>query len=398
VRQVALLNGYSKANVGDWLLLENSSVLAERVAPAAKQLALAMDPRSFEGHLERARVAPSPVEPDRLPRSMLGALVAVATAGRWGPAHLRALRDVDAAFSIGGGFLQMRSARELLTVSLVHLSQLAIVRRARRPLVMLPQSVGPFRGRMQRALARWTLGWFEVLLVREDESARHIRALDPKLGARVRVVPDLAFLSTGTAPPRPVDATGPLRVGIVVRQWWFPGDRDPGAAQERYLAEVARFADGLRAAGHRPVLIVHSDGPTTRGDDRISTERVRALATVAPEVAHIAGFNRMADVLEAYGEFDLVVSTRLHGALLSLIAGTPSIAIGYEWKSEGIFAALALDAWHTPIGDVTADELLARVGRLAAYPLADAWTAMLVRRRELEALAGSIRTRLDQPR
>ena len=384
---IALLDGYSKANVGDWLLLENSSQFAEDAFAGEVQLALAMDPASFEGHLTRARVVPSPVEPERMLPSLVGAALALVTAGRAGPAHLRALRQARVAFSIGGGFLQMRSLRELATVSLIHLSQMAICRGAGRPLVMLPQSVGPFHGRVQRALARRVLGWFTMLLVREERSAQHLRELDPRLDAKVRVVPDLAFLSTRRERPAPPAGGDGLRVGIVVRQWWFPRAADPAAAQERYLAEMARFADRLAAAGHTPVLVVHSDGPTNRGDDRISTARVRELSVSRPEIVDVAGLPRIDDVIATYAGFDAVASTRLHGALLTLIAGVPAIAIGYEWKSEGIYDELGLQPWHVTMEDVTAGWLEDRVAQLATYPLISAWEAMVTRRDALELLS-----------
>jgi colanic acid/amylovoran biosynthesis protein len=333
----------------------------------------------------------SPVDPDRLPVTILETLLALATAGRRGPERLRALASMDAGFSIGGGFLQMRSTRELATVSLIHLSQLAIAKRAGRPLIMLPQSVGPFEGRLQRALARITLRWFSLLLVREEHSAQHIAELDPALADRVRIVPDLAFLSTSDTPPNLERPPSSLRVGIVTRQWWFPSSDDPAADEERYLREMAAFVDGLHAAGHVPVLVVHSDGPTTRGDDRISTDRVRKLATHDPEVVDVATLPQIDDVLATYSSMDLVVSTRLHGALMSMMAGVRAVAVGYEWKSEGIFDALDLAPWHVRIGDVTSDELLELVSRVADYPLSQAWEGMTARRRELEALAGPIR-------
>lgn len=390
--RIGLLNAYSKANVGDWLLLVNSSELANLTFPNSDQQVVAMDPLSFQGVDSRMTIQPSPVEPKRVLATAAAVAVALLTNGRRGPHHLRSLRHLDAAFSIGGGFLQMRDVREMLTVSLIHLSQLAICRQARVPLVMLPQSVGPFHGRLQRAVGRAVLGWFRLILVREQRSAEHVRRLAPQLADRVRVVPDLAFLST------PLDALpsqspkGSLRIGIVARQWWFPGSGDPHAAEERYLGQIADLADRLHQAGHRPVLVVHSDGPTSRGDDRVSTRRIHDLADTPLDVMDVARRNTISDVIDTYSAFDAVISTRLHGALLALIAGVPAIAIGYEWKTEGIFAELGLEDWHMAIECVDAAVLEDRVRRLTEYPLKRAQDEMRRRRLVLEQLPVTIRS------
>ena len=386
---VAVSNGYSRHNVGDWLLLSNAVELVRMAHPGAEVIAIAMDADSFANRLGTTAVVDAPVTRRAPLRESMLAAVALATRCRLGPARLRRLRMVDRAYSCGGGFLQMRSAREVVSVSLVHLVQLALMRRLGIPLTMLPQSVGPFEGRLARAVARTVLRWFETVTVRERRSLAHLKELDSELAARVHVAPDLAFLQ----PHRPLtraSAAGRLRIGVVVRQWWFPGAADPRAAYARYVERVARFIELARESGHDPQLVVHSDGPTVRGDDRIAIRDVLAELDEPAAVVDVASERTLDEVTAAYARYDMVVSTRLHAALFALSTGVPAAALDYEWKSAGIFDDLGLADWHRPIDDWEPGDMLTTVERLEAYPIADVATEFERRRARLEELARAL--------
>src|SRR5207244_2284969 len=51
---------------------------------------------------------------------------------------------------------------------------------------------------------------------------------------------------------------------------------------------------------------------------------------------------RPAELIRAYSEADAYIGMRLHGAILAMLGGTPAMAVAYEEKTAGIFAALDL--------------------------------------------------------
>lgn len=61
---------------------------------------------------------------------------------------------------------------------------------------------------------------------------------------------------------------------------------------------------------------------------------------------------------------DLVVSTRLHMAILSLSAGTPVLPIGYEHKTRAVFAQLGDEKQVLDIDTLTPEQA---VGGLSDY-------------------------------
>jgi polysaccharide pyruvyl transferase WcaK-like protein len=384
-RKVALLNGYSAHNLGDALLLENAIRAIGRIRPGAEIMAMAADADSFHGRLGPARAVPAPIG---FPKDMVRlpwAVVAIATRGRWGCSRLRALTCVEEAFSVGGGFLQFRRLREVITIGSVHVLQLAMCRRLRVPITMLPQSVGPFGGRATTRFGRTVIAWFRTLIVREQQSERYIASTAPDLLPRVRVAPDLGFLSESDPIRAPVG--GPRLVGIVPRQWWFPGRTDPSAAYARYLDALAQVARSLVERGCSVDLIIQSNGPTHRGDDRIAARAINESLTRELPIVDLDPAESANDAIRRYGRYDLLIATRMHAAIMGLLAGTPTLAVAYEWKTHGVFETLGLSDWVIDIADIDERRLRRLVDRAAEFPAAEATSAM---QRERERLLAAL--------
>jgi polysaccharide pyruvyl transferase WcaK-like protein len=377
-RRVVLLNAYSSHNLGDALLIENSVEAIRRIRPGAEIVAMATDAASFQGRLEHATVIPSPISSPRDMVSLPWALLAIISGGRLGSRRLRSLREVHEAFSVGGGFLQFRRLRELITIVSVHVIQLGMCKRLGVPITMFPQSVGPFGGRLTTSLGRWILGWFQLILVREQRSADYVTRIAPELTGRVRLAPDLALLSPG----RPIEEPPtPPRVGIVVRQWWFPAHQDPAGAFDRYVDAVAGLISWLRTNGSPVELAIQSNGPLHRGDDRIAARAVVERLGAPVEIVDLDLRESANAAISRYGRYDVLVATRMHAALMGLLAGTPTIAIAYEAKTPGVFQMLGLTEWVVDIVDLAAEALIDRVVALPRYPCADA-TAAIRRQRD----------------
>lgn len=385
--KTVLLNGYSRHNIGDALLIENSLAFMETTAPTADPVVLAVDPGSFDPTLyERARVERAPVTPPPRAKDALGYLLSLVSGCRAGPRRFRVMREVDLAFSVGGGFMQMRSLREFLTITAVHVSQVALCRRLGVPVVMLPQSFGPFRGVVSRALAQLLVRWYAMLIVRDQESVDYLEDLPSARDRTIRLAPDLALLSPAR-PPRP-RATEAGRVGLVVRQWWFPGRPDAGDAYRRYLDEFGRIARGLHEDGWEVELLVQSTGPTYRGDDRRAVEVVRKAVGDGVSVrlpSSTLPANQLID--QEYGRYDALVATRLHAGIMGLLAGVPCVAIGYEPKTKGILRYLGIENWAVPIESLSADVVLDKMRAIESFPMDEVKCRLDQHRAELEELA-----------
>ena len=193
-----------------------------------------------------------------------------------------------------------------------------------------------------------------------DEGSRQLaRAITPT--ADGPVVPDLAFSLSLIAQPSTANtnSTG-LRVGVSPIAYARPGlwPTDDPAQYERYMAELASFVIALLRRGIFVTLFSSSspddqlfDDLRARIDPRLETEaRARLLFGNATSVQ---------DLLLLLHSLDFVVASRLHGLVLSFLAGKPSIALSYDRKVETLMTDVGLKAYCLDIRSFTSENLLA---------------------------------------
>lgn len=248
---------------------------------------------------------------------------------------LVALARSDLVVSAGGTYLvpHYRHGPKLL--------ELLIARLLGRPYVLFTQSLGPFA--RDSRLTRRLLGAARLILVRDPRSAGNLRALGID-GTRVHECADAAFALPPVAVPPPA-ADNRTRIAISVRDWpHFDGD--PQAGMARYLDAVAGLVCQLvDRHGARVVFLSTCQGLRSYWtDDSRTAEEVlaRVPEAVASQVTIDRRFRTPEELAGRLGTFDLVVATRMHGAILALGAGVPVVAIAYEFKTAELFRRLGL--------------------------------------------------------
>jgi colanic acid/amylovoran biosynthesis protein len=67
--------------------------------------------------------------------------------------------------------------------------------------------------------------------------------------------------------------------------------------------------------------------------------------------------------MDAYSEFDGLIATRMHAAILALSAGVPALGISYEFKTEELFRRMGLGEWVTDIEEIAPESFTELVMR-----------------------------------
>ncbi len=274
-------------------------------------------------------------------------------------ADLVILKGGSHVFSHGGVRQLIYLYRMLFAVSLSR----ALGREVRA----LGHSFGPFQGRLSRRLAVRSLGRLEKIVVR-DRLSRDLLLNDFQIFSdRVVQLPDLAFWTPSS--PRP--GTGftlaavlrregialaplpPLKIGITVRDWHFPGFPHPEELLDRYLEAVSASIIELgKRQGARAFLMPHS-----RSDRPVAEEVARRAREAHPVL--LAGDYSTEELRDLYGEMSLFIGTRIHSTLFAFTRGTPVIAIAYEKpKAYGIVAETLGREAVLEIETVTARDLI----------------------------------------
>ncbi|MBM2842405.1 MAG: polysaccharide pyruvyl transferase [Anaerolineales bacterium] len=278
------------------------------------------------------------------------------------PRKARALAQIRRARLIvarGGQYLHNESGRIRGTIYLARmLLNLAVPIWLHRPTVILGLSIGPIHGAVARRLLTATLRPCRAIFVRERRSAEFLQTRG--LGATVRVVPDLAFLTTST---RTEASRVPERgwIGVTLVNWSFPGNRQPQEARGAYLEAVFRTLVRCHDVFALAPLLVHQVTVSHHGrhDRSIQDEMVERLRAHQVPAEHVTGDLTPGELCDVFGQCRLVLASRLHTVILAACAGTPAVAIRYQgYKTQGIMEMLGAPMATHNIDQLSVDDLL----------------------------------------
>ncbi|HJQ10474.1 MAG TPA: polysaccharide pyruvyl transferase family protein [Gemmatimonadaceae bacterium] len=236
-----------------------------------------------------------------------------------------------------------------------------LARRARVPFAFLSVGYGGAKTRMSRWLLRYAVSNATYCSVRDEGS----RALTEQLGVRNKlpIVPDLAFGLTAGPPLR---KTRPgYDVGVSPMTYLRPGCW-PSENPAEYQKYVSLWADVVRervSKGDRVHLFVSDPGDTdavrdvwNRLDDR--TRGGCSIAqTTTPEM-----------LLDLFRRLDVVVSSRLHGVLLAIVAIRPVLALSHERKVRAVMTDAGVAPFCLDLPSATLKEVSDRIASLTNEP------------------------------
>jgi polysaccharide pyruvyl transferase CsaB len=263
----------------------------------------------------------------------------------------------------GGGLLQ----DETSTLNLdLHLSPVVAARLRREPVVGVGLGAGRLSTRSGRLRVRAALAGVP-LAVRDAGSADLLEAV----GLPRPVV--AADLTLSLPPPEVAPAD---RIVACLRPWSDRRHRLPArfrrhTVDDRFAAGAARSLDALSDSTGLPVHLVALDAPKDDPLHRSVAARMRSTTTLTCPNVH--------SVLDEVAASRLVVSMRYHGGMGAVLAGRPSILVGYTSKVESLAAdigpgAVGMRFSADGLGDLVGvaervldrgDDVVAARGRLA---------------------------------
>lgn len=281
-------------------------------------------------------------------------------------ANVSMIDGADCVLDISGGdsFSDIYGARRFLRVSLP--KQIAM--RRDRPLILLPQTYGPFRSPWTRRIAVRLISYARQTWARDPRSHERLRELmgvdfDPE---RMRLGTDVAF---SLPPSRPRVALGR------VHEWLSDDEPTVGVNVSGLLASAARPADRfgihldyeevmLRLArrlvreGVRVVLIPHVRGGWET--DELACQRLRERVAVPERVVSLSGVDLDASSTKwIIGRLDWFVGARMHATIAALSSTVPVAAVAYSDKFQGVFASCGLPDGVLDARELSSAELLA---------------------------------------
>jgi polysaccharide pyruvyl transferase WcaK-like protein len=196
--------------------------------------------------------------------------------------------------------------------------------RLKIPVVMGPQTVGPFSTRESRTIAKYALRKMAVVATRDSTSTAYAKELGRPSDAHST---DVVF-----ALPQPeVGKTRDVVFNVSGLLWSENSHVDSTA----YQANVRRFINALLEQGRAVTLLAHVLDNKSKDNDTIP---MAELAKEFSDRIEVVVPNDLNEVREVVASAKLVVGSRMHACLNALSVGTPSIPWAYSRKFAPLMA------------------------------------------------------------
>ena len=371
--RIVITNMYGTRNLGDAAIQQVQIAWLTHQFPTAtiqRCYAVAPDPHTIQGishwvYDQHGHIAPWLTRLRRMCALIWSiSMHALGVTTTWGMTDserraFAALTTADLVCASGGGYLfDMPSTRpwwRLVSWDIWHCADMLVAVIWRRPLVLLPQSIGPLHNRPFRALMRWILRRAHVVYVRESLSAHLLKTLD----VPYQHAPDMAWALPTPDDAHHSDSTTPT-LGITLMDWGTQSGHS--AQQQRYEATVVTVARHFWAHGWCIQLFGQCTDHTPGWDDTLVVQR---LATQLPFATVMPIVTTPAQLQHQYAQLTCLLSTRLHGALLRFVMGQSAVVIAYHPKAHGIMHDNGLAAWCLSIDTITPEAVIAAIDTLA---------------------------------
>lgn len=227
------------------------------------------------------------------------------------------------------------------------------------PLLLSPQTIGPFTKPAYRWLAQRVLPAADAVVARDVPSLEALRALSPR--AKGHLSTDVAFML-------PFEDRSALRGGEKLRVGVNPSGllfHQAEAGQNafglsmNYAVFTRGLIEALIARGDAEVhLIAHANSDGNPADDDAAT--LDRLAAEYPAVVRVPNFAGPSEAKSYISGLDMLIAARMHACIGAFSAGTPVVPVAYSRKFSGLFGLLGYD-WLIPVQGVDETQAIAHV-------------------------------------
>jgi polysaccharide pyruvyl transferase WcaK-like protein len=382
-RRVVITNVFADDNRGGAAITEATMRFAREVVRDAslRLLAVSGDASRLESSHRHSRHNLSPgdelVPAPFTPSGRLGGVRAVVSSilflvRRATPSSPLALKEVRGATLVisKGGHVFVAARRGLRSLFGLWLTAYPLVYASRWgvPSIVYGASIGPFAGRLDTALNAYILRRATLVMPRDLLSRQRLVSLGVSQSSILQM-PDSVF---ALKPPTLQERRATLeRLGLPAGRYLTATARMRSSADADRLDVLAASISqaAARTAGvDSVVLVLQVDGPSV--SDAGATAKLRAhLAERGVHVQVVEDDLDHRELAAVYGGGRATIACRMHSAILSVIAGTPSTVLEMDGtKAAGVFASLGVPEAVFPFDRFDPAALAEAVVRFADDP------------------------------
>ena len=287
--------------------------------------------------------------------------------------YLREIADTQFFVSLAGGdsFSDIYGFARLIYVTL---PQWLVLLSGKR-LILMPQTYGPFKGRMAKKIARSILRGAEIVYSRDLTGVEDTRSMLglPQDSTKVRFCHDVGFLLE-PAEPVHLDIAGiflgrradTCLVGINVSGLLFMEGytRNNMFGLKVNYAELTRnlVKHFLKDTNIKVLLIPHVFGDNAETDS-LACEKIFAElgADYEGRLGTVRGRYNQNEIKWVIGQCDFFIGSRMHACIAAISQAVPAVSIAYSDKFIGVMKTVGVESLVADPRRMNAEEILRHV-------------------------------------
>ena len=295
------------------------------------------------------------------------------------------LMDADVVLDISGGDSFAQIYGKWRFQSQVAVKQLALA--MNKPLVLLPQTFGPFTTDRARRIAGRIIRRSALVVSRDLDGAEQLEQLAGReIRPRVASCPDVAFtlnpteVATDRLPEVFRAERDGMIVGLNVSGFLYSGRPDMPLAAD-YRAVISAIVDWVMSIPNAKLLLaphvfgkngVSSNSALAPGDDASDLHACRFVqqqfaSRFGDRIDCVTGAMGADELKYIIGHCDFFIGARMHSCIAAASQSIPTVVLAYSPKAKGVFGMIngesaVVDMTRTADGDVI-DQIKTIYGR-----------------------------------
>ena len=254
---------------------------------------------------------------------------------------LRKFKKCDVFFDIGAGdsFADIYGNRRFYLQAISKLYVLL----SGRPLILAPQTIGPFKSIINRIIARGLLRKARMVFPRDEISMSYLKRIIKKPSNAIQTIDvafKLPFESNIKSPDEQITTVG-INISALLHNGGYTGQNQFGLSLNYPSFIDSLILSFLKMHNLRIVLVPHVlSNRYEVEDDRRACKKVAERMNgveVAPE------FNSPSEAKSYIATLDFFVGSRMHATIAAFSSGVPVVPVAYSRKFEGVFRTLGYD-------------------------------------------------------
>ncbi len=277
---------------------------------------------------------------------------------------------IHCAISGGDSFSDIYGLRRFLYIALPQILVLLM----NRPLLLMPQTYGPFRGKFGIMIARWIWRRAQAVFSRDKNGESLVESLKNGIEAKVEFVPDLGFCMA----PEPLglnilkeienyrrqgsivglNPSGLLYMGGYTRNNEFQLRESFSTLLEALIDQIVQELDA------QVLLVPHvCGGPFSQEDETKLCKRLQeeSASRHRRRVHYLDYHLNHRQMKSLISHCDLFIGARMHACISAVSQGVPTVCLAYSPKFQGVMKPFTSGVKIADLRLLTIPEVLAIV-------------------------------------